>query len=313
MGAFELVIGIADIHGHYPALDALLKGLQNEYRIFSDPEALKLRPGVHLVQLGDYIDRGKSNLKVLDACMKLAAANPENIDQLFGNHELMALSCFDDAKEAAGEHNPFQRYRRESVHGYNGGMSFIEEFSQVPRTAFDVYVHRMSREGDIGRWMRSLKPFSVDHLGRDKILFVHGGIPRDLRDKELLEQYMTHFVKHMEVATMEAGGPRRKYLNHPLVGDHSVFWDREIPESNGRNAVQIANALGVDYIVIGHTPQKDIANYEGRIFNIDVGMCPTYGAHEPVAIVFKPEGVFAFYVTRGEELLEFSGRTQRMK
>ncbi len=32
-------------------------------------------------------------------------------------------------------------------------------------------------------------------------------------------------------------------------------------------------------------------------------MCPAYGAQEPAAIVFKPDGIYGFYAKRGEEKL----------
>lgn len=34
----ELIFGIGDLHGHFPAFQTLLQGLQKEYGIFGDPD-----------------------------------------------------------------------------------------------------------------------------------------------------------------------------------------------------------------------------------------------------------------------------------
>ena len=59
----------------------------------------------------------------------------------------------------------------------------------------------------------------------------------------------------------------------------------------------------MDYIVVGHTPQSRIASYFNMVFFVDVGMAPAYGHKEPAAVVFKEDGVYAFYARRGEEKL----------
>jgi hypothetical protein len=49
-------------------------------------------------------------------------------------------------------------------------------------------------------------------------------------------------------------------------------------------------------IIVG----DQIVSYHNRIFDIDVGMTPRYGENEPAAIVFKKDGVYAFYAQNGE-------------
>ena len=148
--------------------------------------------------------------------------------------------------------------------------------------------------------MRKLKPYYLTSIDEKSVLFVHGGIPHNLKNKTDLESYLISFESHMAEKSGSFGRTSQKFLHDEKVGSHSIFWDRKISSMSDPEIRQIANYLGVDYIVIGHTPQKEIKNYAGRAFNIDVGMTPRYGENEPAAIVFKSEGVFAFYVKKGE-------------
>lgn len=299
----KILVGIGDLHGHFPALDALLNGLEQQYKIFQEQSELKLKENIELVFTGDYIDRGEQNRRVLATLLGLAEKNPTNVHQLFGNHELLALAGLQRAEEARKKYAGNQikiAYGNIAPHGYNGGISCIAEFGDTPEAAFEAWVRRLSREGDIGSWMRKLKPYHLTSVGGKSVLFVHGGIPHSLRSKTDLESYLISFESHMAEKSGTFGRTSQKFLHDEKVGSHSIFWDREIPNMSDTNIIQIANYLGVDYIVIGHTPQKEIKNYAGRAFNIDVGMTPRYGENEPAAIVFKPEGVFAFYVKKGE-------------
>ncbi len=299
----KLLIGIGDLHGHYPALKALLVGLQDKYQIFEDKENSILREGVELNFTGDYIDRGNQALEIIRTLMLLTERNPSSVHQLFGNHELMALGCLDFVRndlENGGATFPW------SVHGANGGMNFLKEFGnlhdkETVNTTLNIYVQRMSRGGDIGTWIRKLEPLHFTEFYGKKILFVHAGLPTDLRDAKTLEQYVEEFKKYIVVDTSAAGGSLQKYVRNNLVGNHSVFWDRSFPRIDDESVAEdVVKRVGVDHIVIGHTPGTEIKNYFNRIFNIDVGMTPAYGENEPAAIVFKKKGIYEFYVDKGE-------------
>ncbi|MGV8142805.1 MAG: metallophosphoesterase [Candidatus Pacearchaeota archaeon] len=301
---YELFIGIGDLHGHYPALRALMRSLHQRYAIFQDTQTLQLRPGVGAGQTGDKIDRGDQNLKVIDSHIRLSKSNPYDFYDLLGNHELIALAGVNRAsKAAASKKDPFEEYERNSVHGANGGLSFVREFDPDSREALRKYVERMGRYNDIGRWMRGLAPLAIVSVNKKKISLVHGGIPKDLRRYRDLEEYASTFDEYVDGSTRSMGGATRKYFGNKMVGNHSIFWDRETVQRDPDEARRVAKKLGVDYIVVGHTPQEDILNIGDTIFDIDVGMCPAYGEHEPTAILFKPEGVFSFGVNSGEKLI----------
>lgn len=308
-----LLIGIGDLHGHFPALQCLLEKLDREYAIFRDVLTFKLRDGIELVFTGDYIDRGEQNLKVIKTLMRLQEENPTQVHELFGNHELLALAGLGRARDLLTtqlqDDGLFYAYQLSTVHGRNGGLAFLEEFGSTPRAALEDYVQRMARGGDIGSWMRKLQPLYLTEMQDQKILFVHGGIPSSLEDPQCLKDYVKDFEEHVATDSMLFASASRKFLKHPLVDGHSIFWDRQLNSLNSEEVGELVRNVDVDYVVIGHTPQKGITGFGDRIFNIDVGMCPTYGEGEPAAILFKSDGIYAFYARRGEEqLVTYSNR-----
>ncbi len=304
----KILVGIGDLHGHLLALERLMEGLDEEYGIFEDRHLLRLNKGVEIVFTGDYIDRGNNALGVIDALRDLEEVNPTAVRRLFGNHELMALSCKPLAQTIAcfppeEEGQMFTAYAQ-GVHGRNGGVAFVKEFGVTPKEAFESYTRRIARNGDIGKWMRSLKPLHLARIGSKRVLFVHGGIPHQLDGCSLLENYLFDFDEHLRGGTTRTyGGAKRRYVEDEKVGRHSIFWDRRIPDMQKQELEQITKSLDVNHIVIGHTPQRVIQNYFGLAFNVDVGMSPVYGENEPAAVVFKERGVYAFYVEKGERRL----------
>jgi hypothetical protein len=309
-----LLIGIGDLHGHLPALQALLEGLESKLGILS-PKG-KLEPHVKLVFTGDYIDRGNNSLSVIQTIRALQEMNPGQVETLCGNHELMALADLEDlqklvdAAHLAPKMEPqllgFYEY---GLHGGNGGIAFLQNFDQGhgPLDMARSYLHAMRREEPLGGWIRSLQTLSRHtHLGK-RILFVHGGVPQHLCDPTSLEIYVAETRRMMETRTSlspegRLTGYQQKYgIDNPLVGKQSVFWDRSLPKNSANFARQSCENLKVDFIVIGHTPQRggQIANLGNRVFNIDIGMCPAYGENTPKAIVFNEDGPQSFDPHKG--------------
>lgn len=68
----SLLIGIGDLHGHYPALEQLLGALQESHRIFDGRTPDRLRRGVKLVFTGDFIDRGDQALAIIARLQRLS-------------------------------------------------------------------------------------------------------------------------------------------------------------------------------------------------------------------------------------------------
>jgi predicted MPP superfamily phosphohydrolase len=294
----QLIIGIGDLHGHYPALESLLGGLQDKYEIFKGDI---LSDDVRLVFTGDYIDRGQFNLKVISKMLSLSKDN--NVIQLLGNHELMALACLDYAKDLADKDLNSESYKFSCLHGLNGGYDFVREFSVDSRLALKEYISQMDRNAEIGKWIRNLKPFYLTQINNEKILFVHGGLSKFLIKPEDIDNFANYFNNRMQISTKQLGGYYKKFFDSQKLGPSGPFWDRNLHKMSEKDIVSSLSNIELDYLVIAHTPHKKIVNYIDKVFDIDVGMTPRYGENSPTAIVFRSGAVYSFIVGEGENKL----------
>lgn len=309
----DLLIGMGDFHGHYPALETLLSSLDAEYRIFEDKQKLVMGKNVTLVCTGDYIDRGSSALKIIDTFKQLARKNRQRVVTLTGNHELMALADLDYARQVLKEAVPkdaneyYHRYAAYgyggSFHGYNGGIDFIQEFGSNPEGALRNYVRRMSKNGDIGRWLRKLKPCALMDFEGTKVLFTHADVPVNAGTASSIRAFARQYREHMRNDSQVLGGTQKKYGDEAVIKGRTIFWNREFSQMRPEDIDQMVANLGVDYLVVGHTPHSGITLYSQKALDIDVGMTPRYGENEPAALVFKKDGIYGFYARSGEKKL----------
>ena len=295
----NIVVAIGDLHGHFPALDSLIGSLNKSYNLIENGI---IREDAVLVSTGDSIDRGNQALKIIDYFIGLKEKNPDNFKTLIGNHELMALESLDKARQIEQNAWLSLSYYSQNIHGANGGIQFLEEFGETDQKRFSNYVLRMSRIGDVGKWMRKLLPSYETNISGKNILFVHAGIPKTLADRDALEQYLEEYQNHVGTDTVNLGGSTAKY-GSPFILDEGVFWDRSAENLSKSKIEDLSSRLGADFIITGHTPHKKVEIYGGRIIDIDVGMCPAYGANTPTALVLKKEGIYVYPVGKPEELI----------
>lgn len=298
----DIVIGIGDLHGHYPALRALLDGLDARYRIFRPSDPRRLRQRVRIVCTGDYIDRGTESLRIIETLRELAAHNPWQIATLMGNHELMALEAYDEARALVGgpvrkSTEALARDYSTTDHGRNGGVAFVMEFGHDSLPAFESYVARMARTGDIGAWMRHLAPYHVARIGSKSVLFLHADLPAALRERKALLGHLQQVAERQGQSTDQLGGTARKWGDPIFMAPDGVFWNRSFGRLGTAPSQEIDDmcaAVGVDCIVTGHTPHAAITVYGHRVFDIDAGMTPLCGGHTPQALVLTRGGACAF-------------------
>ena len=308
----NLIVAIGDLHGHSLALERILDALQEKYGVFGADGKDRLRPGVRFVFTGDYIDRGRHALRIIERLQRLAYQNPGQVITLLGNHELMALEGYDEAvalltRSAAGRSGSLvAAYGRRTGHGENGGAEFIREFGDTSLPAFESYVARMARTGDIGQWMRMLLPAYRTLIAGRAVLFTHADLPSEYREKEALDNHLRWIDEHMKASTLGLGGSRAKWAHRRLAG---IFWNRTFGELASSGQAQIAalcRKVGVDFIVTGHTPHRAITVYGKRIFDIDAGMTPRCGGNMPQALVFSRKGIVGLRADgTGHELVRF--------
>lgn len=148
---FEITV-LGDLHGCYSVLKATLM----QSRFFERVEAYRrdrTQPFPLLVLLGDYIDRGLFSLNgVLRTVLQLFVTAPDHVIVLRGNHE----------------------YYVEVNGTMYGGVKPAEAINTLkPHLPVDVFRH-----------YRALFEEMPNVLLFDKLMFVHGGIPKDRLIKE---------------------------------------------------------------------------------------------------------------------------------
>jgi hypothetical protein len=151
--SYDLTV-LGDLHGCYSCLKAAVM----QSRFFEKVEAFRRDPAGNpdpkLILLGDYIDRGIFSLNgVLRAAMQLLSTAPDHVYMLRGNHE-----------------NYFE-YKGEIYGGVKPAEAIATLKPHVPVAILRNYI----------KLFDSLPQMLL--LGG--ILFVHGGIPRDLTVKKV--------------------------------------------------------------------------------------------------------------------------------
>jgi len=142
----ELIV-LGDLHGCYTCLKAALlqsRFLEKAAATQQDPSL----PDVKLVLLGDYLDRGRFGFEgVLRAALQLVALYPQNVILLRGNHEYLV------------------RVNDRIMSAVNPAEAVPSIADRAPPGILDAYRHVFEH-----------MPTS---LLFERILLVHGGIPRD--------------------------------------------------------------------------------------------------------------------------------------
>jgi hypothetical protein len=150
--SYELTV-LGDLHGCYSCLKAAVTQARFFERLAAYRERPNETPMPLLVLLGDYIDRGMYNMNgVLRAVLSLYLAAPEHVIVLRGNHEY------------------FLEYNGQVY----GGVKPSEAIDTL-KPHVDVEVFR--------EYIRLFDALPNVFLF-DRIMFVHGGIPRDLTLKQ---------------------------------------------------------------------------------------------------------------------------------
>lgn len=151
-----MIYAFGDIHGEYNLLVELYNKVINDISAKKDQENT-------IVFLGDYIDRGKGSIKVLDFLMNLK--DSDNIKHVFirGNHEVM----FRDAM-----YNPMDRNSR-VLWLDNGGMAFVRESKMDWQYFINNFDWRKYTD-----WIESSTKIFYES---GEYVFVHGGL--DIRKR----------------------------------------------------------------------------------------------------------------------------------
>jgi hypothetical protein len=267
------VVAISDVHGALPQLLATMQatGLVPEAGPEDDPLDPCGRPWIGgdttLVFTGDFGDRGAYTREVYDLleCMEpRAAAAGGRLVPLLGNHETMLVSG-----EVARRAERAAPGRRE---GYQATVASLTKGGQ------DL-AHVVGPRGDVGRAVRRMGVMAVVN---GQVGFMHGGlgVPRtraqlaaSLREVVDGEAWDEHAFVSPRTRKAAAACP---------------VWARDW-WGDQKHVDAMLGSLGVERLVFGHSyaaltepPGVGEAGRgqvlsDGRLFKIDVGMCPSYG------------------------------------
>jgi hypothetical protein len=182
----ERVVAIGDVHGAYDELAALLRqaGVVNQDLRWSGG-------AMHLVSMGDLVDRGARSRDVLDLMMRLegeAAEAGGQVHVLLGNHEAMQLTgerrytsdaeyaAFADEEDPARREAAYAAYleRRSIADDASARSAFAEKYPP----GYFGHQAAFSPDGRYGSWILERPVVLVVN----ETLYVHGGLTDSLAD-----------------------------------------------------------------------------------------------------------------------------------
>ena len=187
------IVAIGDVHGSYDKLVSLLQGTGLV------DAGLKWTGGAnHLVLVGDLVDRGQDDRKVIELVMRLEGEAPAaggQVHALLGNHDIMVLikdlRYVDKKSYAAFGPDERPEDREDGWKSYASAHSGSPADNPRLRAAFDdtyppgyfAYVKMLDLEGALGAWFLT-RPAVVKING---IVFVHGGLTEEAAAKGMEE------------------------------------------------------------------------------------------------------------------------------
>jgi hypothetical protein len=187
----DRIVAIGDVHASYDKFLALLRGtgLVDESSNWTGGTS-------HLVLVGDLVDRGQDDRKVMDLVMRLqteAKAAGGEAHALLGNHDLMVLMrdlrYVDKKSYAAFAPDEKPEDREKAWAGYvtaypadrAGDPKLRDAFDDSYPPGFFAYMRMLDLEGPYGAW--ALTRPAVIKVNR--IVFVHGGLTEKVAAKGL--------------------------------------------------------------------------------------------------------------------------------
>lgn len=213
---------------------------------------------VRFIFLGDYVDRGKAHLKLLQNILILKYIFPENIYLLRGNHDGGSVNegkvklCVGKPKDAS-EDDFFLMYilnlsQNNSTFNLNILDKYLEFFNSLCNIAF------------------------VNHKNKS-ILAVHGGIPRARKDALGAYNYI-NCISDLTNDTIEDNIKRT--IVHNMLWSDPYNNQGDLREDSGRfrftfeQFEEFRNTIGFDILIRGHQAEKEgyKNHFDDRLFTI---------------------------------------------
>ena len=181
----ERVVAVADVHGAYDELAALLRSTG-----VVDAQLRWAGGRTHLVSLGDLLDRGADSRKVMDLLMRLQSEAPAaggRVHVVLGNHEAMNVLGdlrYVDAGEYAAyaaDEDPAERTRQRTEFLARQPQATEADFERLFPRGYFGHRRLLGPDGTYGKWLLAL-PAAVKV---NDTVYVHGGPSSELRNRSV--------------------------------------------------------------------------------------------------------------------------------
>jgi len=325
----EKIVAVGDLHGDYDSFIKILKGTG-----LIDKDLHWTGGKIHLVQIGDIMDRGPKAKEIFDLLMRLekeAEAAGGKIHVLLGNHEEMNLTGIALDRENYVTVEQFIAFLPESFRE----KKEIKIKKGIEKRAFkktfsDVSLDQKLRE----YWESALKkaiadrkdPVRIEYqknfnekygkwllehnavIKINDIIFVHGGISERFSTWKLEE--INNRIR-LELNSFMRGSPTNILIVYETDGP---LWYRDLssPQTKEEDLKpevdKILQNLGARYMVAAHTPRviktkDDMKRFDGRIWIIDTGISEVYRSSggRPAALIIENDYKFSVWPLDFEE------------
>ncbi len=299
------VIAIGDLNGDDDALAMLLRSLG-----ITDRRGNWTATGVHVVQMGDVVNRGGKSRAALERLMRLQREAPRKqsrLTVLLGNHEAMTVLgneawvtadeyiefATDDERvefELARARKTHQLLVANSGHGRTGPiLGQLKAWEEAHAPGRRRFAQAFSADGDLGAWIRTF-PVAI-RIG--PVLFVHGG---------LRPRFAEMGLKELNAMVTKAWSERPKTQldldpTGPLLAEDGPLWERGYAlQDEHRIHADLDTTLeqvSASMMVVGHTRTDHIPGggaghpmlrHSGRLACVDVGIGGTGGSSAALLI-----------------------------
>lgn len=229
------VVVIGDTHGSLHSLVEILEDLDKKKKIFQPQDKNLIADDVHVVVLGDIMDRSPYALECMWLFLRLYTLNPQKVTLLGGNHEMDAEYQWrrsnGSMNEIEGEYAP--RNQSEQLHRQIASM-------------FTHFPHSLIADTDIGL-----------------VQFNHGGVELNAKDKDIIDAFRKFCGQHPTHNDVDFGSLVMVREANPLVwadvGSRRHLrpdpWHREIIFAD--ELEEYLDAFQIQLLIRGHS---DLAN-----------------------------------------------------
>lgn len=251
---------IGDLHDDMGSFDQILKSI-NFAKKFND---------IKLIFLGDYVDRGKDRLTLINKIIFLKYLLPDNIHLLRGNHELYRVD------ENGNYLSPMMGATPGSHHFdllsflVNSDSEKNQEFAK--KNGIDKELINLYR--DVFDSMPTVALFNFKNI---KVCAMHGGLPRPNLNYERLYDgaEFNSFNSLLDSNTIDAIGiPQKENMlwSDPFDGDDEAFKNNsEGRFSYSKNQfIEFCKKYDIDMILRAHERQNNgyKAYFDGRLISV---------------------------------------------